>query len=99
MWGIRFLQTPGPFLSDGSTQHTYAESGTVHSSFVVGQNAYGVSDVASQSPYGPSVYVTDGASKDDPLNQKTVVGYKSFYAAKTLQPKYYVEMYSKTNFS
>jgi N4-gp56 family major capsid protein len=99
LWGIRFLQTTVPFLSDGSTQHTYDSTGTVHSSFVFGQNAYGVSDVASQSPYGPSVYVTDGASKDDPLNQKTVVGYKSFYAAKTLQPKYYVEMYSKTNFS
>ena len=99
LWGIRMLESTNSFKTDGSDANTHTDSGTVHSTFVLGQNAFGVSDVASQSPYAPNVYVTDGADKTDPLNQKTIVGYKSFYAAAVLQPKYYVEMYSKTAFA
>jgi len=99
LWGIRMLESTNSFKTDGSDANTHTDSGTVHSTFVLGQNAFGVTDVASQSPYAPNVYVTDGADKTDPLNQKTIVGYKSFYASAVLQPKYYVEMYSKTAFA
>ena len=64
-----------------------------------GANAFGVTDIAAQSPYGPKVMIADGPDKGDPLNQLTKVSYKSYYAAAVLQPKYYVEMYSQTTFA
>ena len=98
LFGVRVIQTTSGFTSDGSTQHTFA-SGDVHSSFITGSDAFGVSDVNSQSPYAPKVYVTQGASKDDPIDQVTKVGWKTFHAEAVLQPKYYVELYSKTAFA
>jgi len=97
LWGNRILSTTSPYRS--TTQYTYSSSGTAFSTFVFGANAYGVTDIASQSPYGPKVMIADGPDKGDPLNQLTKISYKSFYAAAVLQPKYYVEMYSQTMFS
>jgi N4-gp56 family major capsid protein len=99
LWGNRVISSTNGFLSDGSTQHAYDASGTIHSTIVLGANAYGVTDIAAQSPYSPKVMIADGADKSDPLNQLTKVSYKSYYAAAVLQPKYYVEMYSKTAFA
>lgn len=99
LYGVKVVQTTNGFTSDGSTQHTYDAAGAIHSSFICGSDAFGVSDVNSQSPYAPKVYVTQGASKDDPIDQVTKVGWKTFHAEAVLQPKYYVELYSKTNFS
>tara|TARA_R100000808_G_scaffold14671_2_gene34508 strand:+ start:5159 stop:6139 length:981 start_codon:yes stop_codon:yes gene_type:complete len=99
LYGVKFLQTTVPFRSDGSTQNTYDSSGSVYSTFVFGADAFGTPELSSQSAYSPSVYVTEGASKDDPLNQQTKCGYKSYFCGKVLQPKYYVEMYSQTSFS
>ena len=93
------ISSTNGFLSDGSTQHAYDASGTIHSTLVLGANAYGVTDIAAQSPYSPKVMIADGADKSDPLNQLTKISYKSYYASAVLQPKYYVEMYSKTAFA
>jgi len=97
LWGTRIMSTTNPYRS--TTQYTYLVTGTVFSTFVFGANAFGVTDIASQSPYAPKVMVADGADKSDPLNQLTKISYKSFYASAVLQPKYFVEMYSKTNWS
>tara|TARA_R100001244_G_scaffold25703_2_gene26041 strand:+ start:2303 stop:3274 length:972 start_codon:yes stop_codon:yes gene_type:complete len=97
LWGNRIMSTTNPYRS--TTQYTYAAAGTAFSTFVFGANAFGVTDIASQSPYGPKVMIADGADKSDPLNQLTKISYKSFYAAAVLQPKYFVEMYSQTNWS
>ena len=97
LWGNRILSTTNPYRS--AAQYTYNSGGTVFSTFVFGANAFGVTDIASQSPYGPKVMIADGPDKGDPLNQLTKISYKSYYAAAVLQPKYYVEMYWKTMFS
>jgi N4-gp56 family major capsid protein len=97
LWGNRIMSTTNPYRS--AAQYTYNSGGTVFSTFVFGANAFGVTDIASQSPYGPKVMIADGADKSDPLNQLTKISYKSFYAAAVLQPKYFVEMYSKTMWS
>ena len=97
LWGNRILSTTNPFRS--AVEYTYNSGGTVFSTFVFGANAFGVTDIASQSPYGPKVMIADGPDKGDPLNQLTKVSYKSYYAAAVLQPKYYVEMYSQTTFA
>ena len=97
LWGNRILSTTNPFRS--AVEYTYNSGGTVFSTFVFGANAFGVTDIASQSPYGPKVMIADGPDKSDPLAQLTKVSYKSYYAAAVLQPKYCVEMYSKTAFA
>jgi len=97
LWGNRILSTTNPYRS--TTQYTYAADGTAFSTFVFGANAFGVTDIAAQSPYSPKIMIADGADKSDPLNQLTKISYKSYYAAAVLQPKYYVEMYSQTTFA
>ena len=97
LWGNRILSTTNAYRS--AAQYTYNSGGTVFSTFVFGANAFGVTDIASQSPYGPKVMIADGPDKGDPLNQLSKISYKSYYAAAVLQPKYCVELYSKTMFS
>jgi N4-gp56 family major capsid protein len=97
LWGTRIMSTTNAFRS--AAQYTYNSGGTVFSTFVFGANAFGVTDITSQSPFGPKVMIADGPDKGDPLNQLTKVSYKSYYAAAVLQPKYCVELYSKTLFS
>ena len=97
LWGTKVLSSTNGFKS--STQSTYSSSGNVHSTLVFGANAYGVSDMAAQSPYSPQVMIADGADKSDPLNQTTKISMKSYYGAAVLQPKYYTEMYSQTAFA
>lgn len=105
MHGVRFVETTEPFIfdNDGSTdtQYTYDDSTSTkgYGSVVVGAQAYGVPALASQSPYSPSVYIVTGADKNDPLNQRILVGFKSFFAAKNIQPKHIARVYSKTGYS
>lgn len=105
MHGVRFVETTEPFIFDNdgtsNTQYTYDDSTSTkgYGSVVVGAQAYGVPALGSQSPYSPSVYITTGADKSDPLNQRILVGFKSFFAAKNIQPKHIARVYSKTGYS
>jgi N4-gp56 family major capsid protein len=100
MHGVRFVETTEPFIaSSGGSQYTYNSSGDIYGSVVVGAQAYGVPSLSSQSPYSPSVYIVSGADKNDPLNQRILVGFKSFFAAKNIQPKHIARVYSKTGYS
>ena len=100
MHGVRFIETTEPFIaSDSGSQYTYTDSGDTFGSVVVGAQAYGVPELSSQSTYSPKVYIVNGADKGDPLNQKILVGFKSFFAAKTIQPKHVARVYSKTGYS
>tara|TARA_S200002703_G_scaffold159632_2_gene173835 strand:- start:4437 stop:5396 length:960 start_codon:yes stop_codon:yes gene_type:complete len=100
LYGCRVLETNQGFRSESTgSQYSYSASGDTYSSFVFGRNAYGVPELNSQSPFSPQVIIADTADKSDPGNLKTVVTYKSFYTAKTLQPKWVAEIYSGTAFS
>lgn len=100
MHGVRFVETTEPFRAgSGGSQYTYSSSGDIYGSVVVGAQAYGVPSLSSQSPYSPSVYIVSGADKNDPLNQRILVGFKSFFAAKNIQPKHIARVYSKTGYS
>jgi len=96
MLGIRILETTNPFRSN--TQGTYNENGVVFSSFVFGNETYGTVSMQGQSPYAPRMYILNTADKTDPLNQKTLIGFKAWFAAKLLQPKWLVEIYSQTGY-
>lgn len=100
MHGVRFIETTEPFIAnDSASQYTYAAGGDTFGSVVIGAQAYGVPELSSQSTYSPKVYIVNGADKGDPLNQKILVGFKSFFAAKTIQPKHVARVYSKTGYS
>ncbi|MFZ9064048.1 MAG: N4-gp56 family major capsid protein [bacterium] len=100
MHGVRFIETTEPFIAnDSASQYTYAAGGDTYGSVVIGAQAYGVPELSSQSTYSPKVYIVNGADKGDPLNQKILVGFKSFFAAKTIQPKHVARVYSKTGYS
>ena len=102
MHGVRFIETTEPFIAnDSGSQYTYdaTASGDTYGSVVIGAQAYGVPELSSQSTYSPKVYIVNGADKGDPLNQKILVGFKSFFAAKTIQPKHVARVYSKTGYS
>ena len=96
--GIRFVETSVPHRLVTGSQYTYNAAGTAYGSIVFGDQAYGVPSLSSQSPFAPSVTITSGADKSDPLNQKTRVGFKALYAAKTLQPLHVARVYSKTGY-
>ena len=101
MHGVRFVETTEPHIADtAGSQYTYnAAAGTPgYGSVVVGQEAYGIPALGSQSPYSPSVYIVNGADKSDPLNQQIKVGFKTFFAAKNVQPKHIARVWSKTGF-
>lgn len=98
--GIRFVLTTEPGQVDASSnQYTYASSGGTYVCFVLGRDSYGIADLASQSPYSPSVIITDGPDKSDPLNQLIKVGCKSFFGVEYLQPTHAARIYCKTNYS
>ena len=101
MHGVRFVETTEPWVADAAgSQFTYDSTATdkAYGSVVVGAQAYGVPSLGSQSPYSPSVYIVTGADKNDPLNQRILVGFKSFFAAKNIQPKHIARVYSKTGY-
>jgi N4-gp56 family major capsid protein len=97
IYGAKVIEHTNPFVQ-GGTQGTYSSSGTVFSTHVFGMGAYGVPNLASMSPFAPQVSIVKGADKADPLNQKTLVGFKTFYASKVLQPGWLVEIVSQSGY-
>lgn len=57
--------------------------GTIYGTLIFGKNAYGVSKLGSKDA---KVTVVSGPDKSDPLNQRTLIGYKVAYAAKVINP-------------
>ena len=109
LYGAKFVMTTNPFISgianaadddrfdyDNSGGGGLAANKDVHASFFLGQQAYGVPDLGTQSPFSPKVIITDEADKSDPLNQVTNVGFKTFWSTLRLNPNYYIVMRSKT---
>jgi len=82
--------------SVGGTGTTVAGA-NIRATIFLGEQAYGVPDLSSQSPFSPKVIITDSADKTDPLNQITTAGFKTFWTTLRLNPAYYVVMRSKTN--
>lgn len=101
--GIRCIETTNSYQTAhgaaAANRVTYSSSGNVFSTMVFGDQAFGVVDIASQSPYAPKMHIAQGADKNDPLAQLTTVGFKTYYGQKILQPKFLAQIYSGTNYS
>lgn len=100
--GIRCIESTNSYRTaagNSTARVTYSSGGNTYSTFVFGDQAYGVVDLASQSPYGPKMQIAQGPDKTDPLGQITTIGFKTYYGQVILQPKFLAQVYSGTNYS
>jgi N4-gp56 family major capsid protein len=98
--GVRVVTTTNPYRQlVTSGQHTYNAAGTVYSTFVVGDQAYGGVDLSTMSAYAPKMMISQGPDKSDPLAQLTTVGFKFYYGSAVLNANHAVNIYSVTNYS
>lgn len=75
MHGVRFYETTNVKVAN-----------EIHSTFIIGRDAYGVCDVEKGAT--PQIIVKEAGSAGtaDPLNQRSSVGWKAFFTAKVLNP-------------
>ena len=101
IYGVRVIEATNPFRENGGTstaQGTYDGTGNIFTSIVMGQEGYGVVDMAGMSVGNPRIIVAKGADKSDPLDQLTTVGWKAYWAPKMLNPNWVVTIRSKSAF-
>ena len=109
LYGAKFVTTTNAFITadalgtdaDRFIYDAAAGGGTgntkdVHVSLFLGDGAFGVPELSSQSPFSPKIIITDSADKSDPLNMLITAGFKVFYTALRQNTNYYVIMRSKT---
>jgi N4-gp56 family major capsid protein len=109
LFGAKFIMTTNGFITadalgtdadrfiyDAAAGGGTAATKDVHASLFLGEGAYGVPELASQSPFSPKMIITDSADKSDPLNMLITAGFKVFWTALRQNPNYYVVMRSKT---
>ena len=75
----------------------------VYGNVLLGGGAFGVpslsSVAASGSPFAPKVTIIDAPDKSDPYGQRIVASFKTFYAAKQLDTRFFRVLFSKSNYS
>ena len=109
LFGAKFVMTTNPFITadalgtdaDRFIYDAAAGGGTgnaadVHVSLFLGDGAYGIPELSSQSPFSPKIVITDTPDKSDPLNLTITAGFKCFWTALRQNTNYYVIMRSKT---
>jgi N4-gp56 family major capsid protein len=84
------------FIYDAAAGGGVGAAADVHVSLFLGDGAYGVPELSSQSPFSPKMIITDSADKSDPLNMLITAGFKVFWTALRQNTSYYVIMRSKT---
>jgi N4-gp56 family major capsid protein len=102
--GVRVVESTNAWTEDeteGTLATSFSAAGTnttgfVYASFIIGQGFYGIPELSGESPFSPSVVISDKADKSDPLNQKKLIGSKWFWGAKLLNNSYGVVLRSKT---
>jgi N4-gp56 family major capsid protein len=74
-----------------------------YANVLLGGGAFGVPSLsslaASGSPFAPKVTILDAADKSDPYGQRVVASFKTFYAAKQLDPRFFRVIVAKSNYS
>jgi len=88
--------------ASGVTENTVS-TGAVYANVLLGGQAFGVPHLtavaASGSPFAPKVTILDAADKSDPYGQRIVCSFKTFYAAKQLDTRFFRVLFSKSNYS
>lgn len=86
--GVAYVRANNPFVEAGTyltESATDPGDGLVYSTIYLGADAFGIPNPSDKRAGGtqtaPRIVVLDQADKSDPLNQKTVIGWKSFFGA------------------
>ena len=78
-------------------------TGAVYANVLLGGGSFGVpslsSVAASGSPFAPKVTIIDAPDKSDPYGQKIIASFKTFYAAKQLDTRFFRAIFAKSNYS
>lgn len=105
LYGVRVVETSEAYrtaaTAPGAAPTTNINtSGNVFSSVIFGRHAYGISDLSTLgSPLSPKVLLVQGADKADPLNQiQAIVSWKTFWAAKVIQPLWLTHVFTQTGY-
>ncbi|HVX56970.1 MAG TPA: N4-gp56 family major capsid protein [Candidatus Saccharimonadales bacterium] len=84
--GAVFVEQNNPFREN--VYKTNAAAGKVFSALYLGDGAFGTPELSNNkaggSPMGPKLNILAQPDKADPLNLKTLVGWKAYYGAKAL---------------
>lgn len=98
--GVRFVMITRPFREANGVENTFASTGPIYSSLVVGQEAFATPELSSMKASNTELFINDQADKSDPLNQKIQVGTKFMWGVKILNTSnYFVNLRSKTTFA
>jgi N4-gp56 family major capsid protein len=98
---VQTFNTSASGIAEFSVGTTGVNTG--YANVLLGGGAFGVPNMsglaASGSPFSPKVSILDAADKSDPYNQKIIASFKTFYAAKQLDPRFFRVIVSKSNYS
>lgn len=94
---VRLVEVNNPFI-ESAAAGTYDASGNIYSNILLGKDAFGVVDMASQSILSPQIMVVDKADTANPLNQYETIGYKAFFNSKLLNTEFVTLIRARTSF-
>jgi N4-gp56 family major capsid protein len=98
---VQTFNTSASGIAESSVGTTGVNTG--YANVLLGGGAFGVPNMsalaASGSPFSPKVSILDAADKSDPYNQKIIASFKTFYAAKQLDPRFFRVIFAKSNYS
>ena len=87
--GVVYVEQNNPFTEDNTygteSQTDAAGDGLVYSNLYLGKDAFGIPNLnnprAGGTQQAPKLIILNQADKADPINQKTTIGWKSFWGA------------------
>ena len=98
---VQTFNTSASGIAENSVGTTGVNTG--YANVLLGGGAFGVPNMSglasSGSPFSPKVSILDAADKSDPYNQKIIASFKTFYAAKQLDPRFFRVIVAKSNYS
>lgn len=109
-FGCKIVEATNPFQED-ETEGTYAATfsaagsnttGLIYTAMVLGKGAFGAVNMKTLGQAGmnkPQIIINAAADKSDPLNQKTVVGWKSYWGSTVLNANFGIALRTKSQFA
>jgi N4-gp56 family major capsid protein len=98
---VQTFNTSSSGIAENSVGTTGVNTG--YANILLGGGAFGVPNLSgiasSGSPFSPKVTILDAADKSDPYGQRVVASFKTFYAAKQLDTRFFRVIVAKSNYS
>lgn len=101
-YGNRIMETTEGWVEDGAgSEGTYvaAPSEKIFATLVLGRESFGAPIMAGDSPFDPQLIVVNKPDSGNMLNQFTSIGWKAYWAVKTLNNTWNVVIRSKSTYA